>query len=152
MHDLLRAEYDCAGKLLAILSAETEALISRDLEALEHLVGSKHDLMQRFEALELRKQQLLEQSGFGSASQGIEACLDWCDERGQLQRGWRLLLDRLAHCQQHNRSNGATLDSSRRFAQQALSILRGESAPVSLYNPTGASSSSHDGGRCLAKA
>lgn len=152
MHDLLRAEYDCAGKLQLVLAAETEALTHRDMDALERLVGDKHDLMQNFEALELRKQQVLEQVGFGRASRGIEACLDWCDDHGQLKRGWQLLLDRLAQCQHQNRINGATLDSSRRYAQQALSILRGESAPVSLYNPTGASTSGHDSGRSLAKA
>jgi flagellar biosynthesis/type III secretory pathway chaperone len=155
MHDLLRAEYDCAGKLQRVLAAETEALTQRDVDALERLVGDKHDLMQSFDALELRKQQILEQAGFGSATRDIEACLaclDWCDDHGQLRRGWQLLLDRLAQCQHQNRINGATLDSSRRYAQQALSILRGESAPVSLYNPTGASTSGHDNGRSLAKA
>ncbi len=135
-----------------VLAAETEALTQRDVDALERLVGDKHDLMQSFEALELRKQQILDHVGFGDAARGIEACLDWCDDHGQLRRGWQLLLDRLAQCQNQNRINGATLDSSRRYAQQALSILRGESAPVSLYNPTGASTSGHDSGRSLAKA
>ena len=152
LHALLRAEYDCAGKLEAVLVAEADALTNRDVDVLERLVGDKHSLMHAFETLEHRKQQILEQAGFAGASQDIETCLDWCDDRGQLKRGWHLLLERLAVCQQQNRINGATLELSRRHAQQALSILRGQSAPVPLYNPTGASMPGNDGGRSLAKA
>ncbi|MBI5461099.1 MAG: flagellar protein FlgN [Gammaproteobacteria bacterium] len=152
MLDLLRAEFDCAGQLHATLTAEAEALASRDVDRLERLVGDKQALMQTFEALELRKQQILEQTGFSGANRDIEACIDWCDDRGQLKRGWHLLLERIRRCQQQNRINGATLDSSRRHAQQALAILRGQPIAVPLYNPTGSTALNEDNGRSLAKA
>lgn len=152
LNDLLHAEYDCAGQLQSVLTAEASALVDRDINALEALVREKNTLLQTLETLELRKKQVLEQAGLSSAPNQIEASIDDCDERGQLKRGWHLLLQRLARCQQQNRANGATLDSSRRYTQQALSILRGQTVPVALYDPRGSNTSSHDSGRPLAKA
>lgn len=152
MHDLLRAEFDCAGQLHAVLAAEAEALANRDVDTLERLIGDKQGLMQTFDALELRKRQVLEQTGFGGTEPDVVACIDWCDDTGQLKRGWHLLLERIRRCQQQNRINGATLDSSRRYAQQALAILRGQPVTTPLYNPTGATALNEAGGRSLAKA
>jgi flagellar biosynthesis/type III secretory pathway chaperone len=152
LHDLLHAEFDCAGQLHTVLAAEAEALANRDVDSLERLVGDKHGLMQTFETLEHRKRLILEQAGFGNAEQGVEDFIDWCDENGQLKHGWRLLLERVRRCQHQNRINGATLDSSRRHAQQALAVLRGQAVTTPLYNPTGATAPHEDGGRSLAKA
>lgn len=151
LHDLLRAEFDCAGQLQTVLAAEAEALANRNVDALEHIVGNKQDLMQAFNGLEYRTQQILEQTGFGAGKQGIEACIDWCDDSGQLKRGWQLLLERIRRCQHQNRINGAILDSSRRHAQEALAILRGQPITTPLYNPTGATLN-ETSGRSLAKA
>ena len=152
LHELLRAEFDCAGRLHAVLAAEADALVNRDVDTLERLVGDKQGLMQTFEDLELRKQQILEQTGFGGTEQHVEACIDWCDDSGQLKRGWHLLMERIRRCQHQNRINGATLDSSRRHAQQALAILRGQPVAAPLYNPAGATALNGDNGRSLAKA
>ncbi len=152
LHDLLHAEYDCAGKLQTLLAEEATALTKRDADALEQLVLDKNALLQQLETLQHSKQAVLSRAGYGHTAADIETCLDWCDERGQLQRGWQLLLERLAHCQHANRINGATLESSRRYAQQALSLLRGAAIPVSLYDPNGSSNAGHDNGRSLAKA
>ncbi|MBI5042214.1 MAG: flagellar protein FlgN [Gammaproteobacteria bacterium] len=151
LHDLLRTQFDCAGRLHTVLTAEAEALTNRDVDSLERLVGDKHGLIQTFEALELRKRHILDQTGFG-ADQDVEACIDWCDDSGQLRRGWHLLLERINRCQRQNRINGATLDSSRRHAQQALAILRGQPIAAQLYNPAGATTLNEDSGRSLAKA
>lgn len=152
LHDLLRAEFDCAGQLHTVLVAEADALANRDVDALERLVGDKQGLMQTFDALEHRKQQLLEQTGFDAADADIVSCIDWCDDTGQLKRGWQLLLERVRRCQQQNRINGATLDSSRRHAQQALAILRGQPITTPLYNPAGTTALNEASGRSLAKA
>lgn len=152
LNELLRAEYDCAGQLLTVLQAEADALLKRDLESLEKLVGEKHQLMARFEQLDGDTQRLLDAHGDQGGHKDITACITWCDDSGQLLRGWTALLDRVARCQQQNRVNGATLDSSRRYAQQALSVLRELAPATDLYNPAGVTAQAGVAGRSLAKA
>lgn len=152
LHDLLRAEFDCAGRLQSALLVEADALLARDVDALERAVGEKHQLMQRLEQLDADKQRLLTSHGYGSDPAGVEACIAWCDASGHLLRGWHMLLERVRHCQQQNRVNGVTLESSRRHAQQVLNILRGQSPLPDLYKPTGMTVHSGDTGRSLAKA
>jgi flagellar biosynthesis protein FlgN len=151
LNELLRAEYDCAGRLGSLLGIETTALHGRDIEAIEALVGRKQALMQEFDSLETRRQALLERAGFGGPQPDVDACIAWCDSSGRLARGWRLLLDRIRDCQHRNRRNGAILESSRRHAQQALALLRGQSPQTDLYNPNG-STATDPLGRSLAKA
>lgn len=152
LNELLRAEYDCAGRLLSVLQTEADALLARNLDALEQLIGEKHQLMRHFEELDAEKQHLLQSNGYRTDQSGIEACIAWCDPTGQLLRGWKSLMERVAHCQQQNRINGVTLESSRRHAQHALSILRGQPPASDLYNPTGLTTQPGAAGRSLAKA
>jgi flagellar biosynthesis/type III secretory pathway chaperone len=152
LNDLLRAEYDCAGRLGTLLGIEAAALQGRDIDAIEALVDRKQALIQEFESLEARRQSLLKRTGFGGAQPDVEGCIAWCDGSGKLARGWRLLLERIRGCQHQNRCNGAILESSRRHAQQALALLRGQSPHTGLYNPNGASASTDILGRSLAKA
>jgi flagellar biosynthesis/type III secretory pathway chaperone len=152
LDDLLHAEYVCTGKLNALLSAESEALVARDVDTLEQLVKDKHDLIQTFGQLEERMQQLLLSAGFGTGRTDIEACINWCDNNGRLKKGWRLLLERILLAQHKNRVNGATLEATRSHAQQSLALLRGQSPESPLYNPTGNTGVNHLAGRTLAKA
>lgn len=152
LNELLRAEYDCAGRLAALLADEAAALNGRDIDAVEALVESKQVLMQEFEALEARRHALLGRAGFGGPQPDIDGCLAWCDGSGRLARGWRALLERIRDCQHRNRCNGAILESSRRHAQQALALLRGQSPQPGLYTPHGESTAAGTLGRSLAKA
>lgn len=152
LDSLLHAEYVCTGKLNTLLSAESEALIARDVDTLEQLVKDKHELLQTFGQLEERLQQLLQSAGFGTERTDVEACIGWCDNNGRLKKGWRLLLERIQLAQQKNRVNGATLEATRSHAQQALALLRGQSPESPLYNPTGNTGVNHLAGRSLAKA
>jgi flagella synthesis protein FlgN len=151
LNELLRAEYECAGRLGTLLGVEAEALQGRDIDAIEDVAARKHALMQTFESLETRRRDLLERAGFGGAQPDVDGCIAWCDGSGQLARGWRLLLERIRRCQHQNRRNGAVLESSRRHAQQALSLLRGQAPQPDLYTPTG-STATDTHGRSLAKA
>lgn len=152
LHELLHAEYECAEQLNALLSAEADALITRDVDTLERLVTGKQNLVQEFGRLENRMQQLLQSAGFGAQRADIEACFNWCDDKGRLMKGWKLLLDRIQCAQHLNRINGATLESTRSHAQQALAVLRGQSPESPLYNPSGSTGANQLAGRTLAKA
>lgn len=148
---LLRAEHDCAGRLGTLLGTETEALQGRDIDALEDITERKQSLMQTFDSLEARRLALLERAGFGGPQPDVDGCIAWCDDSGHLARGWQLLLERIRQCQHQNRCNGAILESSRRHAQQALALLRGQAPQTDLYTPSG-STAADNTGRSLAKA
>lgn len=152
LNELLRAEYTCAGQLQTVLRAEAEALLTRDIDGLERQVGEKHRLMRQLEQLAADKQRLLAEYGHGNEPADIEACIARCDDSGQLLRGWKSLLERLRICQQLNRANGITLESSRRHAQHVLGILRGESPLPDLYSAAGTTAQAGTAGRSLAKA
>ena len=152
LYSLLRAEYDCAGRLNCLLGAETQALAARNVDAIEPLIEEKQDLLRQFEALAQRMQALLHDAGFSGDRPDIEGCLSWCDEQGELLRGWQLILDRIREAQHRNRVNGVTLEAARRHAQQAVALLRGQTPQLDLYNPAGATASNVAGSRTLAKA
>lgn len=152
LNELLRAEYACAGQLHAVLQAETEALLARNLDGLERLVGEKQRLTQQLEGLSTDLLRLLAEYGHGDDPSGIEACIAWCDDTGQLLRGWKSVLERVRNCQQQNRVNGVTLESSRRHAQHMLGILRGQAPLPDLYSAAGTTAQPGTAGRSLAKA
>lgn len=152
LNDLLRAEYECAGRLLAVLEAEADALLKRDLDGLEKLVEEKHRLMVGFDRFDADTRRLLADYDHAEGRSDIRGCINWCDDSGQLLRGWKALMDRVARCQQQNRVNGITLDSSRRHAQHALNILRGLPSAPDLYSAAGLTAQPGDSGRSLAKA
>ncbi|MFN2309367.1 MAG: flagella synthesis protein FlgN [Gammaproteobacteria bacterium] len=152
LNALLHAEYACAGQLVTLLETETAALQGRDIDALETLAADKQALMQHFESLEAQRQALLEQAGFGGSPADVEGCIAWCDGSGQLARGWHLLLERIRRSQHQNRCNGAILEASRRHAQQALAVLRGQAPHGDLYHANGCTTTDNTRGRSIAKA
>lgn len=152
LNELLRAQYTCAGQLQSVLQAETEALLTRNLDELEHLIGEKQRLTQQLEHLAADQQRLLGEYGHGGDPAGIEACIAWCDDTGLLLRGWKALLERIRNCQQQNRVNGVALESSRRHAQHVLGILRGQAPLPDLYSAAGTTAQAGTAGRSLAKA
>lgn len=152
LNELLSAEYTCAGLLQSVLQAEAQALLARDLDELGRLVSEKHRLILQFEQLDADRRHLLGEFGHENDPAGVEAFIAWCDDTGHLVRGWKSLLERLRDCQQLNRVNGVTLESSRRHAQNILGILRGHPALPDLYSPTGTSAQPAIASRSLAKA
>jgi len=156
IHDRLRLllteEIECAIRLEALLEAEREALNGRDTAAVERLVQDKQALLQAFEALETRRNELVAAAGFSRDRAGLEACIAWCDEQGRLGRLWSELMERIRRCQHLNRRNGAVVDISRRHVQQALTLLRGQTPVTPLYSPAGSTQGAGIPGRTLAKA
>ncbi len=149
---LFQAELDCAARLDALLAAEANALASRDADAMEQVIADKHAVTREFEVLETQRKQLVSSSGFSDDPIGMDACIAWCDEGGEIAGHWQGLMSRISNCQHQNRINGAQVDANRRYVQQALSLLRGQAPQTSLYNATGANTSSGIPGRTLAKA
>jgi flagella synthesis protein FlgN len=110
-----------ARRLLAVLEQERAALDHGDAAALEACVAEKGRLLDEIERL----------------GRAVPAAPEL---RGLLER-----------CAERNRLNGRIIELSRRRVQQALALLRGQSAGGELYGPAGTASAS-SGARPLAKA
>lgn len=150
----LRQEIDAASGLLDLLRQENAVLTDGDPAAIEEVGRSKQDALDSLEALGRQRTEMVAAAGPGIDPQDIEGLIRRCDPAGRtnLPELWEQLLELAAECQRLNMVNGAIIQSSSRFAQQALGLLRGQSPAAGLeYGPDG---STHQplGSSSLAKA
>lgn len=133
-----------AERLFAVLGNEQRALAERRHSDLEQVVAEKAELVRMLERHAGEMGDLLRDAGFTANRAGIDQMLGRAgDER---TRGLWLCFESLcAQCRQMNIQNAAMVENGRRFAEQALALLRGESAPVPAYGPAGGTRPDHDG-------
>lgn len=151
---LLQQEQAVAAHLLEVLTAEHEAIASRDTDILQQAVAEKQDLLARLETSHKQRLALLSAAGLDANPDGFDALLERCAASGHdLQPRWNNLKESLSSCQRQNQLNGALLESSRRSTHRALSILLGGQGDNSeLYNQAGKSTPSVLGGNRVIKA
>ena len=123
---LLQNEIRHTQGLCESLEVESEALIARDMPALEQASADK----------------LVHIRELGSLGQTREALLatiegDPLNESTQLTPLWQDLLSLAAKCQEMNRINGSIIETGFRQSQQALDILQGTSGKPELYDNSG---------------
>jgi flagellar biosynthesis/type III secretory pathway chaperone len=133
-----------AERLLAVLDNEQRSLAERRHSDLEQLVAEKAGLVRTLEHHASEMGNMLRSAGFAANRTGIDQMLGRAgDER---TRGLWLRFESLcAQCRQMNIQNAALVENGRRFAEQALALLRGECAPVPAYGPAGGARPDHDG-------
>jgi flagella synthesis protein FlgN len=137
LEEVLAREVECTERLLGCLEAERSALTRRDLPALEKTTAQKIEYTGSLEQLDQRRQQLLSELGFATDSEGVQQCLAGLPAAERLQRLWQQVLTNVEACQNGNLANGGILESGRQHVEQALRILRGQSAAPSHYDPNG---------------
>jgi flagellar biosynthesis/type III secretory pathway chaperone len=137
LEEVLAKEVECTGRLLGCLETERSALTRRDLQALEKTTEEKIQYTRSLEQLDQRRQKLLSELGFTANSEGVQQCIDSLPGAETLQRLWQQVLTNVEACQNGNLTNGGILESGRQHVEQALRILRGQSAVPSLYDPNG---------------
>ena len=139
--DLIAREIALAENLAAALAAEHEALMGKDLAALEAAVAEKRRRAEQMSGAGKLREALIERAGFPPDRDGMAGCLEWCDPDGELQAAWLKLLARAGECRDQNQVNGGILELGRSFTQKALAILRGGQQPGDeLYGPGGQTS------------
>ncbi|MGA7800110.1 MAG: flagellar protein FlgN [Gammaproteobacteria bacterium] len=152
MAPLVEAELACSDALLATLGSEREALAGGDPARIQAEAISKSEQVERLETLERQRARLMREAGFEPSEPAqMEACLRLCGPPERLMATWQSVLERMRRCQAENRVNGGIIELSRRHAQRALHVLRGEVADSDVYQPSGAMASPN-GGRPLGKA
>ena len=139
-----------AGELLSCLQRENRLLQGPDVNALHQLNGEKSGLLVQIEALDRKRAELLAGLGFTDDPEGMKRLLATTPKPLGLETVWRELRDTLEACQRQNQINGGAIELSRRHAQQALILLRGD-PNGNLYDQRGDSCNRPDG-RSLARA
>lgn len=152
MSPLIEAELACSDALLASLVSEREALAAGDAARIQSEATAKAEKVERLEALERQRTDLIREAGYEPSDPAqMEACLRTCDPPGTLVRTWSSVLERMRRCQAENLVNGGIIELSRRHAERALHVLRGEAPDPDVYQSSG-NMASANGRRPLGKA
>ncbi|HKJ09228.1 MAG TPA: flagellar protein FlgN [Gammaproteobacteria bacterium] len=152
MSPLVEAELACSDALLASLTSEREALATGDVARIQSEATAKAEHVERLETLERQRTELVRQAGYEPSDPSqMEACLHACDPPGTLVETWLSVLERMRRCQAENLINGGIIELSRRNAERALHVLRGEAPDPDVYQSSG-NMASANGRRPLGKA
>jgi len=133
----LTQEVECTQQLLACLEAECNALVKRDLAALEATTQRKLDCSRQLEQLESRRGALIESLGFENSPATLARCFNSLPCAARLSRLWQQILENTEACQTLNLTNGGILESGRQHVEQALGILRGQTGSPAVYAQDG---------------
>lgn len=141
----------CADAMLTCLLTERDNLLARDPDAIQESAREKLALFEALEQLERQRQTLLAAAGYGPDGDAMDHMLQWQPNGSRCRARWATAVDKLAQCRDANQVNGGILELGRRQAEQALAVLRGQTAQPRLYGAGGGTSLSL-GHRDLGKA
>ncbi len=134
---ILAQEVQCTECLLTSLNTERTALARRDMSTLEQTIQEKVQYTEELEQLEQQREQLVMALGFSNDADSWRHCLKSLPQADTLMQIWQQILLNIEACRDGNLTNGGILEVGRRHVEQALLILRGQSATPSLYNTNG---------------
>lgn len=134
---ILNGELQCTEQLLACLDVERNALAGRDTEILERTTAEKLQLSRQLEELDRQRAGVVNAMGFGNDTEALHACFNSLPQASVFNRLWRQILANLETCRTGNLTNGGILEASRQHVEQALGILRGQTAAPALYSQAG---------------
>lgn len=138
-HTLLQQQISGAEELLETMQLENDALVKRDLEALQESAAHKSELSKTLEALGNKQKAFLEAHGQNNSPDGMDAYLASLPKAAHLalEQKKEQLLELLEKCQIQNLINGNIIAASKQSAETALSILRGQSPSENVMYTSG---------------
>ena len=136
---VLEQQVHCSTELLQCLEAERNALAERNTNALEKVSQDKSNHTQSLEELETRRKQLVSELDCGTDADGMQRCIERFGDQSRLASLWERVIRNIGECRDSNIANGAVLEIGRQHVEQALTILRGESAGPMVYDAQGVS-------------
>jgi len=137
LYKVLMQEVQCSEHLLVCLQAERRALAGRDIDALQQTTQEKLQHSQQLDQLEQEREALVAALGFSAGRAGLEQCFAAFPQRADAGALWARVLTNIEACRDGNLTNGGILEAGRQHVEQALCLLRGQSASPALYNPSG---------------
>lgn len=132
----LAAERAGVEALVAVLTAEREALGAGHTDALEQSAPRKRELLIAIAQADEQRNRLLARIGAGSGRQSMEKWLAG-DPQRTARENWHALLGLTERARRLNQDNGAFLNAEMHANQQALSALLAAARSTSVYGPGG---------------
>ena len=139
-------------RLEAVMLEETQAIASQDIDALQGAIDEQRALMAGLETETARQRGWIEDAGFAFTPEGIERFIQAIDQGNRVADRWSTLLGHMRRCDQANQDNARLIDRDRRRIATTLSILRGEDASTTTYDPKGRTASGGPRGRTISQA
>lgn len=139
LNELLRQQIERANELHQLLASEGEALMQRDVDAVEQLSRRKGEQSAELERLAQLQQTLLQEGGLPFTGEGLRQMIEaqppsMAAHLSKLQQQLHSLLEQ---CQKINLVNGNIIAANQRSAETALQILRGQISPDRLTYSAG---------------
>lgn len=123
--------------LLALLQAESRALLSRNVAQLEEATAAKNSHLEKVLQLERAREALFRVMELEGDTRAVLHHLTHRLGDADLGQCWLKLLSLSQECQELNRLNGATIELGYRHLSQALQILCGKPDAPESYGPQG---------------
>lgn len=135
----LESEHALFEAFVGLLEAESAALAGNDIDALPVLARAKSDKVVQLSQLFEERRSYLRAAGFEADRTGMA---HWLIAHGgtdgaRLTQLWNSLLERAAHAQKLNETNGALIETRLRFNQSALAALQAAARNTAGYGPDG---------------
>lgn len=132
----LRDELQAVERLNRLLTAEYDALKSRDLTGLEQVVAEKQGCLDHLRGLITHRLNDLKTLGVSADAQGLAAYLETlpAPERAKAGEIWAALTQATEQVHRQNEVNGTVIAASRSHIERTLAILRGRDSLDFLYD------------------
>jgi len=147
----LMAEIEQTDRMVELLRQSHAIFSGRDAALIERTAAIIYTEVEKLQALERRREALVTGCGFSADKQGIEACLSACLPDERPRELWHRLLGLATQARSLNQINAGIVETSRRHAQKALNLIRGQVPGGELYS-RGGLTRGYAGSRSLAKA
>lgn len=148
---LFNQETSSLQQLQNILQEEHEALIGKDLGAIERATSSKNRALANQADATNSRRRFATQSGADEGEAGIQQLIADCENREQLASSFSELMSLAQQCHEANRANGRLIAEKQLHAQQALNIIRQTDSNLPTYTGRGEAINT-PGTRSLGKA
>ncbi|MBT3308750.1 MAG: hypothetical protein HN382_04480 [Gammaproteobacteria bacterium] len=112
--------------LKSLLEQEQQLLLENDSVQMMSVIQQKEDLAQQMATTQNQLNTLAQQYNQAEPEQRLVKLIQAVDPTGQLLQQWETLLDGAKACKQLNETNGATINLKKRYADNGLAILRGQ--------------------------
>ncbi|QIK37986.1 flagellar protein FlgN [Caldichromatium japonicum] len=139
-------------QLGVLLGDEIQAVEAKNIEALQRQLDAKQRLVAEIESQVACLRQTVEASGFSFTAGGIADFIQSQDTSGLALGQWTALIDETRSCARLNCELGQLVERQQRRIALALSLLLGEEAKTTTYDPRGRPVAGSQSGRTLDQA
>lgn len=126
LSELLQAQNDRITGASEYLMAIKNAIADNQLDNLQQSLASPDLAIEDIENLEQQRHQVLARFGFDQNNDGLEKCIDWCDDdQNRLSGLYQQLIKRLVELQHAIQITSLLVNKGQERVRRSISILTG---------------------------